>query len=69
MTYFWRCAKCEIVEVTSYLVLQLIHTHVDEYSNVLNFSLIACRSMREARSYRVVKRKGKIGLMKRKKAK
>lgn len=59
---YWRCTKCDFVEVTSPYVVDLRHTHMLSDGNGGIFSLLACRSMAEAKAYKVVRRKGRFGL-------
>jgi hypothetical protein len=62
---YWRCSVCDNIELTSPYVVQLMHTHNNpQYPGGMNFSLLACRSLKEAKSYRKVRRKGRFGLRK-----
>jgi hypothetical protein len=64
MVIYWRCSKCEVIESTSPLCQEVLHTHVLDHEQIVKYNLLACRTMAEAKSYRAVKLKGRFGLRK-----
>lgn len=54
---------CSVLERTSGAVLQLIHSHWDiKYKSLLQYALVACRTITEAESMWVVRKDARVGL-------
>lgn len=64
MGIYWRCSICPTIEHTSGFCKEVMHTHALQYGQIVKYSLLPCRSLAEAKSYRTVKYRRRFGLRK-----
>ena len=60
---YWRCVKCEVIEISSHYVVSIYHDHEGQIGT-WRYSLMVCRTKAEARGLIVVKRRNRTGFRK-----
>lgn len=53
---YWRCSRCEVIEMTSPLCQEVVHTHVLEQGQTVKYNLLACRTMTEPNQLKKIQR-------------